>query len=201
MDQIVEQWRPVVGYEGFYEVSDQGRVRSVDRTILKRDGITYLLRGRVLRQGITPSGYPKVLPSRDGVQVTLAVHGLVLEAFTGPRPEGMEACHNDGNPLNNKLVNLRWDTPVANHRDRLKHGTLFRGGQHPCAKLTDTDAMNIIEEFHQNRKRRKNAEIIAERYGISCFTVYEIAMGRKRKHLQTQKSPLGENERASWPVF
>jgi hypothetical protein len=182
MDQSLERWLPVAGYEGFYEVSSHGRVRSLDREVLGKDGMIRLFRGRVLRPGITPGGYLKVVPSKNGIQVTLAVHSLVLESFIGPKPKGMEACHNDGNRLNNRLSNLRWDTPEANRHDITKHGTRPMGEHHPCATLTAIEVMNIREEFHQHRKRRKNAEIIAERYGISWRTVYDIAMGRRWKH-------------------
>ena len=115
-----EIWKSVVGYEGLYEVSDQGQVRS-----LTRNG----RRGKILRPGFGSvrkgCEYKRqlVILSVSGKHKTKTVHRLVLEAFVGPRPEGMEGCHNDGNTQNNKLENLRWDTRKNNHADSVKHGT------------------------------------------------------------------------------
>lgn len=74
--------------------------------------------------------YPHFNVYRDNKRFTGHVHILMLETFIGPRPDGMECCHEDGNPLNNMLTNLRWDTPVGNAKDtkRLgRHWSPFRG--------------------------------------------------------------------------
>lgn len=127
-----ERWLPVVGWEGYYEVSDQGRVRSVDRTIIRSDGGPRFWRGRVLAAGTNRHGYPLVALSRSSDISSKKVHRLVLEAFVGPCPDGMEACHNDGNWANAELVNLRWDTPSANQHDRVRHGHNHRANQTHC---------------------------------------------------------------------
>lgn len=113
----VEQWRPVVGYEGSYEVSDLGRVRSLDRTT--RDGKR--LRGCVLKPFVMPSGHLRVGLSR-GEGRTKKVHRLVLEAFIGPCPPEMEALHRNGVPGDCRLVNLRWGTKSEDARDQIAHG-------------------------------------------------------------------------------
>lgn len=118
-----EQWRPVVGWEGLYEVSDQGQVRSVDRVIVRNDGQARTFRGRILRPGVNRHGYPMVHLSRPGEMKTKKVHRLVLEAFVGPSPEGAEGCHNNGDRADARLENLRWDTPSRNQLDRRRHGT------------------------------------------------------------------------------
>lgn len=116
-----ENWRPVVGWEDLYEVSDQGRVRSRDRIVPSRGG-TRVAAGRVLRPGPTQSGRRTVSLSRDGHARPRRIYLLVLEAFVGPRPPGMCGCHNDGNPSNDALVNLRWDTWSGNQQDTIEHG-------------------------------------------------------------------------------
>jgi hypothetical protein len=73
----------------------------------------------------------------------ILVHCLVLEAFVGPRPLGMEGCHNDGDQQNNKLSNLRWDTPQGNAADKIKHGTSSRGEGNGNAVLTE-DLVRIM---------------------------------------------------------
>lgn len=124
-----EAWKPIPGYEGIYEVSDHGRVRSLDHIGRFRDS-TRLNRGRVLRPDSKRYGHQYVNLSRDRKQTKAYVHRLVLMAFVGPAPAGMEACHNDGDPSNNHLTNLRWDTHSENNRDQVRHGT------HPFATRT-----------------------------------------------------------------
>lgn len=120
-----EEWRPVVGYEGRYEVSDQGRVRAVARVtqrIVKGLPVKHTIKPCVLRP-CTKSGHYYVA-LRDGKRPkTLAVHALVLEAFVGLRPPGMVCCHGTGGALDNRPTNLRWDTQAENNRDLVRHGT------------------------------------------------------------------------------
>lgn len=127
-----ERWLPVVGYPG-YEVSDQGRVRSLDRVLTYcRDGVEIhrAHRGRLLSPGVMQSGHLLVVLGRGNV---LCVHKLVLEAFVGPAPAGTECCHYDGDPANNRLSNLRWDTRAANMADAVRHGTHPRLKGNHCA--------------------------------------------------------------------
>lgn len=118
-----ERWLPVVGYEGYYEVSDLGRVRSVDRCISGPGGYPRRQPGRLLTQKPLPFGHMTVNLWKLGVGRTLLVHRLVLLAFVGEGPDGTECCHNDGDPANNSVSNLRWDTRSENLRDRVRHGT------------------------------------------------------------------------------
>lgn len=127
-----EIWKPIRNWEGYYEVSNLGRVRSLDRIVTTKLGHTRPIKGRVLK----PHGCTKDLPycivtlSRGGrrgnpncIEEMPYVHTLVLEHFVGPRPEGHEACHGDGNGMNNRIDNLRWDTHKSNMADSIEHGT------------------------------------------------------------------------------
>lgn len=125
-----EQWKPVVGYEGYYEVSDHGRVRSMEREVTRRNGVKMSVQQRVLKLIAKPDGYLVVGLSKDGVIKMRLVHRLVLEAFVGPCPEGMVTCHYDDIPENNHISNLRWDTEGANALDKV------RNGNHNHAKKT-----------------------------------------------------------------
>lgn len=119
-----ELWRPVTGYEGYYEVSDMGRVRSVSRRVPHRHaGKTRMVNGRVLRPTPRADGRLTVKLSARSATKTHLVHHLVITAFLGPRPSGLLACHDNGNCIDNRVVNLRWDTPSGNMRDRVRHGT------------------------------------------------------------------------------
>lgn len=119
-----EQWRAVSGYEGMYEVSDLGRVRSLDRLVRSKKSATgfALRRGRVLRPRRKPSGHIQVSLSRASAVVDVHVHRLVLEAFAGKCPPGLEALHADDVPENNMLTNLRWGTRAENIADRIRNG-------------------------------------------------------------------------------
>src|SRR6266576_797367 len=100
-----ETWRAVIGYEGLYEVSDLGRVRSLPTNDRWRRN------GRILNQATHPNGYKQVgLSNAFRRKRTWTVHHLVLTAFIGPRPVGLESRHLDGNPGNNTPGNLAWGT-------------------------------------------------------------------------------------------
>jgi len=125
-----ETWLPVVGYEGLYEVSDLGRVRSLPK-VTSRGGRmaapVVRMPGKVLKPVPTKKGgyltirlYP--LNGGKGTSRSYRIHRLVLAAFVGPCPPGLEGCHYDGDPKNNALTNLRWDTYEANRADMRRHG-------------------------------------------------------------------------------
>lgn len=115
---VNEIWKPVVGYEGLYEVSSYGNVRSLDRVVTKRNGVNHTVVGRVLSERISNKGY-RIASIRDAHKQpkTYSVHRLVMEAFCGKRPVGKEINHIDGNRLNNRLENLEYVT----HTENMKH--------------------------------------------------------------------------------
>ena len=124
-----KEWRPVVGYEGLYEVSDQGRVRSLERTTVRvtRRGqrIVQPIRARVMKPGPISSRcrHLQLALWKQGNREVVRVHRLVLEAFVGPCPPGMEACHYNDIGDDNRLSNLRWDTHAANRADAKRNGS------------------------------------------------------------------------------
>jgi len=122
MHQPEEEFRPVVGFEGRYEVSNLGRVRSLPHIQLGRNGKPIKRLGRILRPGRhNKHGHVSVVLGRGN---TRQVHRLVLEAFVGPCPPGEETCHDpDPDPTNNRLDNLRWGTRSDNINDAVGHGT------------------------------------------------------------------------------
>lgn len=168
-----EIWKSVVGYEGYYDVSNFGRVRSVDRFVLARAGKLKRIRGKLCKQHNTV-GRLTVNLSKDNKVKSFYVHRLVLEAFVGPCPEGMECCHfPDRDPSNNKLENLRWDTSKANSKDMLVHGTRMVGEYHPCSKLNKEAISDILKRLELGEKQSD----LACEYGVSSAAIIDI---RKR---------------------
>ena len=108
------------------------------------------------------------------------VHKLILEAFIGPRPEGMECCHNDGNGLNNNLSNIRWDTKKGNCLDRIKHGTQVRGVQCHFSKLDD----NKIREIRLLYSMGSYSYVqLAKQYGVVDDSISNIIKGLTWRHV------------------
>ena len=137
-----EIWKPVPGYEGKYEVSDQGRVRSLDRNITYRDGRTRFYPGQILKQ--------YMVVSEDGqkywsIRITKAgknyrVHSLVMRAFVGDPAPGQIVRHLDGNGLNNNLHNLAYGTNAQNQIDIYGYG-----GTPGLGKLKPEDGAEIVK--------------------------------------------------------
>jgi hypothetical protein len=127
-----ERWVAARGFEGRYEVSDLGRVRSVPRQVVN-GGRIKLEPGALLKPYWHRRHLKVTLYGDNRSERQVFVHILVLESFVGPKPKGRLGCHKDDNPRNNCLSNLRWDTPAANCRDAVRNGI------HPETKRTTCD--------------------------------------------------------------
>lgn len=112
-----EVWKPVVGHEGRYEVSDQGRVRSVSTHIIRSDGRSRTITSKVL-QSKGSSKYA-VVNLGSGAEY---VHEIVLKAFVGPKAEGQECRHLNDDSRNNRLENLSWGSHEENMQDAIRNG-------------------------------------------------------------------------------
>lgn len=143
-----EEWRPIPGYEGFYQVSNLGRVRSLSRvTCYGRK-----MRGRILRQAVHPSGHLSVNLCADRSHRKGKVHQLVLFAFVGPPPPNCEALHGDGNPANNRIDNLTWGTRSENLLDAVRHGTHFHAKKTHCPQGHPYDVANTYRTLDGKRR-------------------------------------------------
>ena len=139
-----EQWRPITGYKGAYEVSDQGRVRSVTRTITTAHGRTRTYKGQIKEPTVRDGGRLVVSLQVDGQARARLVSHLVAEAFLGERPQGMVVCHNNGNPADNRLGNLRYDTMAGNMHDKKLHGTDHNVNKTHCPRNHSLSGANLI---------------------------------------------------------
>lgn len=167
MTSCLEEWRDIPGYEGRYQASNMGRIRSVDEFVRCGKGGkgSRLKKGRVLRPaGQKKDPHLRVVLGHGASGV--CVHNLVVLAFIGPRPRGADIRHLDGNPLNNRVDNLAYGTRTENILDVFRVGKAWR-------KLTAEKALEI-------KKRLQAGEIgvvLAREYGVSQSTVSAIKRG------------------------
>ena len=175
----MENWKDVPGYEGLYAVSDMGQVKSLERLAQTKGGASRRIGGKLLAVHSNGAGYRHVRLCKNGTLTTMLLHRLVLEAFVGARPEGMEARHRDGIRANNTLRNLVWGTKKENADDRIEHGTSPVGARNPKSKLDECDALEIYRRAHAGEV----FESIAAHFGISEITVSHIKCGRTWSHV------------------
>lgn len=140
---MTAEWRDVPGFEGIYQVSNQGQVRSLDRIVYdRRRPNGFVRKGVLLSPALQKFGHFRIRLQHRGRKKAYGVHQLVLMAFVGPCPPGLQCCHNDGNPANNRVENLRWDTPLSNSRDAVKHGSAWYLHLTECPQGHPYDGVN-----------------------------------------------------------
>ena len=169
-----EKWLDVPQYEGFYQVSSLGRVKSLDRVVDCRGG-EQLRPGRILNTDQShKKGYERVTLSVNKKKWRPGVHRLVLLTFLGSCPEGHEANHKDGNTANNKLDNLEYVTKSQNqlHSIRVLKNHHSLGENNPQNRLT-TEQVKEIRELYSKTKR--NSPELGKVYGVSSTTIRSIA--------------------------
>lgn len=167
---MIETWLPVAGYEGLYEVSTEGNVRS-------------LLTGKILQAGYSGKRVPSVCLSKNGKQTTKAVHRLVAKAFL-PNPHNKpQINHIDGNRDNRSVTNLEWATQHENmihaYRIGLRYGK--KGEKNPNALLSSKKVLRIRELRSQGKAYPEIGRII----GVEAGTVANVILGRSWSHVQS----------------
>lgn len=176
---------PIHGYVGLYEVSTYGRVRSLSRR--RSDGRR--VNSRVLKLIKNRDGHLRATLARDGKMSHYFVHRLVLSAFIGSCPDGMQGCHNNGDPADNHLSNLRWDSCKGNLSDRRHHGTNPDGERNPNAELTE----NQVRRCFRLRSQGWTYKKIANETNVGWAQIWNILRGRSWRQIY-------EQERASLPL-
>jgi len=141
------EWRPVVDYEGYYEVSNIGQVRRVGKA-------TGAVVGRIRKTWAKKSGHLALPLSRGNVITTHYVHRIVARAFIGEPEAGQEVCHNNGIPNDNRVVNLRWGTHSENMYDAVRHGVNRQAAATHCKSGHEFAGENLIAYGPDMRRRR-----------------------------------------------
>ena len=165
---------PIPGLEGFYEVSANGEIYSVER-------VSGFIRypSQKIKQAISTTGYFYFNSSCNGAKKKVKTHHAVLMAFRGPRPDGYQGAHLDGNPKNNRLENLEWVTPAENQSHRLEHGTHNRGERHGMAKLTFRQV-----RWMRARRGQFTYDELAEFYDVSKATISRVMNRNGWRHVE-----------------
>lgn len=179
---MTEEWRAVIGYEGSYEVSNKGRVKSLSRVVAVKDHrIQRKISEKILSRRVAKTGRSKgrniVVLSKNALRENITVSALVLTTFVGVRPVYHEACHVDGDNTNDSIENLYWGTHLANMRDRDRHGKTIRGTDVHCAKLTEVEVKEI-------RKSASSHASLARQYFVAPATIWSIRNGKKWRHVK-----------------
>lgn len=150
-----ERWKAIPGWEGLYEASDQGRIRSLDRVVKRRDGKERFSPGRVLSPAARNSGHLYVcLHDTAGSQRTYYVHRLVMCSFVGPRPDGLEVCHWNDVPTDNRLVNLRYGTRSENKHDSVRNRVHNQVKKTHCPRGHELTSPNLTPSGKRAGRRR-----------------------------------------------
>lgn len=177
---MTETWRPVPGWLGFYEVSACGKVRSVSRVVPTRRGPREY-RGRVLSPSHTTRYESVVMTAPGRKRESAFIHWLVAAAFLGPRPNGLEIRHLDGNGRNNSASNLAYGTRSENAMDRWAHGTMNqpKGEASAAAVLSEEDVTRIRAQAGSARRRE-----LARRYGVHHSTISSVISRKTWAHVE-----------------
>lgn len=176
-----ENWRDVLNFEGFYEVSDLGNVRSVKREVrrITRWGTVSksVYTSQFIKRNLMTNGYYCVHLYKDGVRSAMSVHRVVIEAFVGPRPHRMEIMHLDDDKSNCALTNLKYGTRQENENHKVLQGRSLKGEKSPSAKLNKTQVLEI------RARKGEPLEDLAFEYGCTFSNISAIQLRKSWKHL------------------
>jgi hypothetical protein len=177
---MIEEWKPVTGYEGLYEVSNIGRVRSLDRIVNYSDGRVRSFAGGIRKLIVTQYGYHSVEFKAQDRKERILVHRLVAREFI-PNPENLPfVMHLDDNRTNNVLVNLRWGTCQDNTDDKVSKNRQLKGTEIKQAVLTESAVSNIRYRLLAGCAGRS----LASEYGVSEATISHIKHNHNWSHVK-----------------
>lgn len=173
MNKNKEEWRDISGWEGFYQISNLGRLKSLKRLFVPKD--------RILKPCVDRKGYLFAGLFKNGKRLACPkIHRLVLETFVGLRPVGLEGRHKDGDKTNNRLSNIEWSTHIINEHDKYKHGTIMYGSKNGYSKLKETDVVEIRKLWETGNFTQW---ALANKFGVHQSCVWSIIHRKRWKHI------------------
>ena len=176
-------FKDIIGYEGIYQISNTGIVKSLDRKIQTKNGAIRFLKGKILKQSLNTYGYKTVLLCTNGISKNKLVHRLIADIFIENKDNKICINHKDGVKTNNNICNLEWVT----HSENLKHAfdlklripnriSKIKGSDHKLSRLNESDVISI---YNLDKPQREIASI----FNISLSRVNQIKNKKAWKHL------------------
>jgi len=181
---MVEEWKDIPGYEGWYQVSNYGTVqsllRSVEFTSCKGTKYERVQKGQILAPGVNGSGYAFVNLSKNNITQMFRIHRLVAQLFLLNQNCCREVNHIDGDKLNNHVTNLEW---VTSEENRIHSVRVLKKGN---IKLTHKQVVEIKKQLITGEFSHKQ---LSEKYRVKKTTITQISTGRNWKHVTLEETP------------
>lgn len=179
-----EIWKDLPKYEGLYQASNMGRVRSLDR--YRPHGKTktkQFRKGKLLKPGYD-GRYFSISLFKNGVKTQKSrwLHQVIAETFLGPRPEGLHCAHKNGDSRDNRVSNLKWCTRQENEEDKKRHGRIVHGEKHQWSKLTEKDVLRI-RKMYKPPPNGLSCLKIGKLFNVGDECIRSIIIGETWKHI------------------
>jgi hypothetical protein len=176
----MEKWKDIKNYEGLYQVSNMGRIKSLAR---KRNGGKAGHGEIILKFGLA-AGYSRVSLYRDGNQKQFSVHRLVLDAFCGE--SNLQCNHRNGLKTDNRLINLEWVTPSENTKHAISTGLqiIMKGSQLPQSKLTESQVRRIKFIYKNTKPEINYITKLAKALKVNHHTISDIILEKAWSHIK-----------------
>jgi hypothetical protein len=178
-------FKDIPGFEGYYQISNRGIAKSIERTTIRSDGLKQTFKGKILKPSVNEFGYMFVCLSKNGKIKMMRVHRLVASAFI-PNPENKpEVNHKNGVKSDNELSNLEWNTRIENVRHFCKTGLkkAFKGEENYNSKLTESDVM-FIRNNYTHRHPKFNTVAFSKKFGVHNTVISSIVTFKTWKHVK-----------------
>ena len=181
---MIEIWKPIKNYENIYEVSNLGRIKSLSRTIKRKDGKPLKIKEQILKGSKDTKGYIQVELKKDGKRYIKTIHRLVAETFIENKNNKEQVNHIDGNKENNCVYNLEWVTCQEN----IQHAWLNNlkvasyGENHPNHKLNEEQVKYIMKNY-KPRNKEYGLRALARKFNVSTGPIQNIINGKGWKNI------------------